>query len=282
MCLLTVLFNVHPEAPVVVAGNRDERYARPAKPLQALRPAAPRVLGGLDVLAGGTWLAVNEHGVFAGLTNRPAAGGRDPSRRSRGELPLLLAGHPDADEAVRALQEQIHCLEYNPCWLFVGDRQALYYIIIGGNDAPEISRLSTGVHVLENRPLDARSAKVSMIRRALIPAATWVGSALTGEFQSLLGSHEIPASDAKLTEENDPRPLQLSAACVHTAQYGTRSATLVVIPAASDAAPRVYYADGPPCTTPLQDASHLWSAERDAGQGGAHLRKRFGRWPNRA
>ncbi len=101
VCLLTILFSVHPEAPVVVAGNRDERYARPAKPLQALQPAAPRVLGGLDVLAGGTWLAVDEHGVFAGLTNRPAAGGRDPSRRSRGELPLLLAGYPDADEAVK-------------------------------------------------------------------------------------------------------------------------------------------------------------------------------------
>ena len=283
MCLLTVLFNVHPEAPVVVAGNRDERYARPAKPLQALRSAAPRVLGGLDVLARGTWLAVNEYGVFAGLTNRPAAAGRDPSRRSRGELPLLLAGYPDADEAVKALQEQIHCLEYNPCWLFVGDRRALYYIIIGGNDQPEISRLSTGVHVLENRPLDARSAKVSMIRRALIPAATWLGSALTGEFQRLLGSHETPASDAgcELTEENGPRPLQLSAACVHTGHYGTRSATLFVLPAASDAAPRVYYADGPPCTTPLQDASHLWSAEHDAGQVGAHLPKRVGRRPNR-
>ena len=279
MCLLTVLFNVHPEAPVVVAGNRDERYARPAKPLQALRPGAPRVLGGLDVLAGGTWLAVNEHGVFAGLTNRPAAGGRDLSRRSRGELPLLLAGYPDADEAVKALQEQIYCLEYNPCWLFVGDRQALYYIIVGGNDKPEISRLSTGVHVLENRPLDARSAKASMIRRALIPAATWLGSALTGEFQSLLGNHEIPSSDAsrELTEENDPRPLQLSAACVHTGHYGTRSATLIVIPAASDAMPRVYYADGPPCITPLKDASQLWSAQRDASQGDAHLPKNVGR-----
>ena len=283
MCLLTVLFNVHPEAPVVVAGNRDERYVRPAKPVQALQPSAPRVLGGLDVLAGGTWLAVNEHGVFAGLTNRPAPGGRDPSRRSRGELPLLLAGYADADEVVKALQKQIHCSEYNPCWLLVGDRQALYYIIIGGNDEPEISRLSTGIHVLENRPLDARSAKVSMIRRGLIPAATWLGSELSGEFQSLLGSHEIPASDGlELTGGNDPRPLQLSATCVHTGDYGTRSATLIVIPAASDALPRVCYADGPPCTTPLKDESQLWSAERDASQGDAHLPKSVGRWPNLA
>jgi len=111
----------------------------------------------------------------------------------------------------------------------------------------------------------------------------WLGSALSGEFQSLLGSREIPASDGReLTEESDPRPLQLSAACVHTGHYGTRSATLIVIPAASDAMPRVYYADGPPCTTPLQDASQLWSAERNASQGYAHLPKSVGRWPNLA
>src|SRR5260370_30919233 len=278
MCLLTVLFNVPPEAPVIVAGTRDERYVRPGKPVQALQPAAPRVLGGLDVLAGGTWLAVNGHGVFAVLTNRPASGGRVPSRRSRGERPLLLAGYADADTAVKALQKQIHCSEYNPCWLLVGDRQALYDIIIGGNDEPETSGLSTGIHVLGNRPLDARSAKVSMIRRALIPAATWLGSELSGEFQSLLGSHEIPASDGReFTEENDPRPLQLSAACVHTEHYGTRSATLIVIPAASSAMPRGYYSDRPPCTTPLQDASQLWSAQRDASQGDAHLPKNVGR-----
>ena len=45
------------------------------------------MLGGRDELAGGTWLAVNEHGVVAGLTNQPAAVGRDASKRSRGEMP---------------------------------------------------------------------------------------------------------------------------------------------------------------------------------------------------
>ena len=33
----------------------------------------------------------NQHGVVAGLTNRPAPGGRDLSKRSRGELPLMAA-----------------------------------------------------------------------------------------------------------------------------------------------------------------------------------------------
>src|SRR2546429_9416944 len=98
MCLLAVLFHAHPEAPVVIAANRDELYARAAEAIQVLRPSAPRILGGRDVLAGGTWLAVNEHGVYAGVTNRPAATGRDPSRRSRGELPPAPADHTPASE----------------------------------------------------------------------------------------------------------------------------------------------------------------------------------------
>jgi len=260
MCLLAVLFHAHPEVPVVIAANRDERYARAAEAVQVLRPSAPRILGGRDVLAGGTWLAVNEHGVYAGVTNRPAPTGRDPSRRSRGELPLALADHTRARDAVVAFQKAIRCSEYNPCWLLVGDRDALFYVVIGSNEKPEIEELSPGVHVLENRPLDPVSAKAVMIQRALIPARVWLGPTLLGELHGVLRSHEVPA--ANLREEGDQgtsaRPLQVHAACVHTTDYGTRSATLIIVPFEPESAPQVYYADGPPCTTQLKDASHLW------------------------
>ena len=61
--------------------------------MTVLAESDPRILGGRDEKAGGTWLAVNEHGVVAGLTNRPAPDGADPARRSRGEIPLALAAH---------------------------------------------------------------------------------------------------------------------------------------------------------------------------------------------
>ena len=63
----------------------------------------PRIVGGRDELSGGTWLAVNQHGVCAGLTNQPLGEAKDPSRRSRGELPLALARHRTAPDAVDAL-----------------------------------------------------------------------------------------------------------------------------------------------------------------------------------
>ena len=53
--------------------------------------ARPACSGGRDELSGGTWLAVNEDGVCAGLTNQPLGDLKDPTKRSRGELPLAAA-----------------------------------------------------------------------------------------------------------------------------------------------------------------------------------------------
>src|SRR5262245_12365665 len=66
MCLLIVQSRVHRDAPLVVAANRDELLARPAISMTVLEPG---IVGGRDLLAGGTWLALNRQGVFAGLTN---------------------------------------------------------------------------------------------------------------------------------------------------------------------------------------------------------------------
>ena len=117
VCLLIALFQVVPGAPLIVAANRDELLARPAVTMTVLRPAGPRILGGRDELAGGTWLAVNEHGLVAGLTNRPVAGkvnhsgshqaghGRGPvrlgaqSEETASPHPVDHDGvHPQADE----------------------------------------------------------------------------------------------------------------------------------------------------------------------------------------
>src|SRR5580704_5608569 len=107
VCLLIALFQVVPGAPLMIAANRDEQLDRPAVVMTVLREASPRILGGRDELAGGTWLAVNEHGVVAGLTNQPSAAGRDPGKKSRGALPLAFAAHKTAAEAVAAVRAEI-------------------------------------------------------------------------------------------------------------------------------------------------------------------------------
>jgi uncharacterized protein with NRDE domain len=75
MCLLIMAWQTDDRAPLVVGANRDERLDRPATAMTVLRSEHPRILGGRDEVAEGTWLAVNEYGVVAGLTNRPAREG---------------------------------------------------------------------------------------------------------------------------------------------------------------------------------------------------------------
>ena len=68
MCLILLALNVVPRRPWLLLGNRDEFHARPSAPAQAWADA-PQVIGGRDLEAGGSWLALNRNGRFAAITN---------------------------------------------------------------------------------------------------------------------------------------------------------------------------------------------------------------------
>ena len=293
MCLLIALSGVLDGTPLLVAANRDEFYQRPAEVITVLRDHQPRILGGRDLVARGTWLAVNSHGVVAGLTNQPSARRRDDTRRSRGELPLAFAAYPDAATAVAKVCAELDPADYNPCWLLVGDRHALFSVGLSGGHRPVVSQLPPGSYVLENVPLDDDSAKARQVAGMVAagiagktgktgrnepggvhPAGQAIGAG-DGSRTGTAAGHSLPRMDeaeealAEVLRDHRPasgtegpatgepaRPAGLSAACVHTASYGTRSAMIVSV---GDAGlPRVWVADGPPCRAPFQDVSALW------------------------
>lgn len=254
MCLLIVLSRVHPDGPLVVAANRDELLAREAVPMTTLS-ATPRVLGGRDALLGGTWLATSRAGVVAALTNRPSPMGRDPSLRSRGELPLLAASFPTAAAAAASLARTLDPRRYNPCWLLVGDRRSLFYLEVGEGPLT-VEELPPGLWVLENQPLHAPSPKADFVRDALAGVAERRGPALLGALHDVLRSHALPpGTPAEGSEAARARPPATLACCVHADVYGTRSSTLVVVPEAQAAPPTLRYTSGPPCTHPFLDGS---------------------------
>lgn len=263
MCLLVALFHTREDAPLVVAANRDEQIARPAESMAVLRESGPRVLGGRDLLAGGTWLAVSEYGVIAALTNVPSASGRDPAKRSRGELPLWLAGHRNAREAAAAFERAIDPTEYNPCWLLVGDRESLFYFDLNGG--PLVAQaLPPGIHVLENRPLRPVSIKARFVRGLVedaLPPPVEPRESLIAPLFGVLRRHDIPDA-AQMAEARtlEPwRPDATFAPCVHGNGYGTRTGAVVIIPSSPAVRPDFHYTDGPPCTAPLEDATPRWA-----------------------
>src|SRR5438309_9782695 len=106
MCTLALYFRVFENFPLVVAANRDEHYDRPSAPPQILS-LNPKIVAGKDLRVGGTWLGINEHGVFAAILNRRGNGEQSAvsQARSRGLLCLDVLKRQSAREATALLRQ---------------------------------------------------------------------------------------------------------------------------------------------------------------------------------
>jgi uncharacterized protein with NRDE domain len=243
VCTLAVFAGTLPELPLLVAANRDELLDRPAATPTLLRESAPRAFGGRDLVAGGTWLGVNEDRLVVGLLNRRSATPPDPALRSRGLLCLDLLGCRTAAEAsthMGAVAER-----YNPFNLLIADPAAAFVVSQSAGGAPAVTRLEPGLHLLSNLDVnDPRCPRIAASHRGFAEAGAAYARdrdepALVARLGALLADHATAL---------DPRgPGRL---CVHGEGYGTRSSTVILIPAAGR--PLHYlHADGPPCRTPL-------------------------------
>ncbi|HEY1826549.1 MAG TPA: NRDE family protein [Acidimicrobiales bacterium] len=253
MCLLVVAWQVVPGTPVLIGANRDEFLERPTTLLTVLNEAEPRILGGRDEHSGGTWLAVNEHGVFGALTNQPLGDDKDLTKRTRGELPLALATARTAAAGAADLVASFRPADFNGCWLLTGDRDSLWYIDFTGLTEPRATPLAPGIHILENKPMGAESHKASRVTEILggLPGDR---AASVDRLRIALADHAVPDSGPADGE----RPAVPS--CVHLEQYGTRSSCIITVDADPGARPTLQVADGAPCTAPFIDGSDWWSA----------------------
>src|SRR5436190_14761583 len=87
MCLIAIAHLASDRWPLVIAANRDEFFARPTRAAHWWDDA-PDVLGGRDLRAGGSWMAVTRGGRFAMVTNVRGSGPAEaaPYTPSRGLL----------------------------------------------------------------------------------------------------------------------------------------------------------------------------------------------------
>jgi uncharacterized protein with NRDE domain len=217
MCLIVVALDATPRYPLIVAANRDEMHARPtAKAAWWLD--RPRVLGGRDLEAGGSWLALNRSGRFAAVTNIREAE-RPVGKSSRGSLvaEFVTDSAPAQVHAARAVRDGA---AFGPFNLFLYDGRELWF----ASNRAAATRLASGTHSFSNAP----------------PGVEWPKTVSARAGAERLLSHPAPLEPlfALLAERHELGHAEQRYQRAHFVVgpvYGTRCSTVVLVDAAGRA-----------------------------------------------
>jgi uncharacterized protein with NRDE domain len=231
MCTLILGRDVTAPHTVLIAANRDEDVGRPSDSPLVLNES-PRVVGGRDQLAGGTWLAVREGPAVVALLNRRGKLPEPGRIRSRGMLTMDLARGPlDPPLTIREG-------EYAPFSLLYATPRSCRLLVWDG-EAQRVIEISPGWHVLTHQELDdptePRAAYLVQRLRERPPAPANVEE----ELVAMLREHG----------EGGTPPV-----CLHQGRMVTVSASLVRL---AEHGVRYLHAEGRPCEHEFQDQSRL-------------------------
>jgi hypothetical protein len=265
MCTLMLGVGTLGPGTVVLGAVRDERPERPSDPPAVLLDA-PRVAGGRDRVAGGTWLAVRERRAVVALLNR-RPGEEDRARAwpaSRGRLALAVAGTvpgapgtghgvpldlpPGLARAALSLAwSAVAREEYAPFSLVFASPEATWMVARDPGGAPFAVAIGGGWHVLTHTRLDDTDE----------PRAAWLLADLAGfaprnPEEAGLGME----GRTRLHAEGHP------AVCLHEGVMVSVSAARVIL---TPGGARYAHAEGRPCENPFRDVSHLLAGDTASG-----------------
>ncbi|MCA9128129.1 MAG: NRDE family protein [Planctomycetales bacterium] len=212
MCLLAVLYRLVPESPILVAANREEYFDRPSQP-PSIQSGKPRVLCGLDQRAGGTWLGVNQHGMFVGVCSR--RGNTDPlGARSRGLLAREVLRCSNARKGVDKAMEEMLNERYESLNLVVCDAESGW--VIHADQDPEVVPLEDGLNIIGNMNMnDPEDDRIKLAHRLLT--------------LQLLDSPVKFLAVASKVFARSPAPAGRPTMIVRGNDYGTVSSTLIAL-----------------------------------------------------
>jgi hypothetical protein len=246
MCTLVILRRPDHPWPVVIGANRDEMIGRAALPPARHWADRPEVVAGRDLLAGGSWLGLNDWGVATAVLNRHGSLGPATGQRSRGELVLEALDHPDAVAAAEALSH-LDPAAYRTFNLVVADNRDAFWLRHADGRSIDVQPIPEGLSLIDsgdlNRPNNRRvTLAVPRFRVASPPDPDrddWA------EWEALLSSDESPPGEPPGSALRFRMPNG----------YGTVSSALAALPEANagERKPRFRYAQWQPAALPWCD-----------------------------
>jgi len=260
--MLAILYRVARNTPILVAANREEFFARETQ-YPKIQPGSPRVLCGIDRQAGGTWLGVNQYGLFVAVTNR-SKGMVPLEARSRGLLCRDLLELRTARDAAEHARKELESRCYAGANYVCAD--AKFAAVVYGGHRVKVVELTPGLHTLSNGDLnDAKDERHQVVRRML--TLHTLDSAVTFLAVASRAFSRKPDGEGRW------------GVVLVGSEYGTVSSTLVSLPRKIQHAV-FQYCDGPPSDRPYEDLSALLrqvlSASRNRKAAGCDGQKRNG------
>ncbi len=212
MCLIALAHRASDRWPLVIAANRDEFFDRPARAAHAWEDA-PNVIGGRDLRAGGSWMAVTRGGRFAMVTN--VRGFPEPhDAPSRG---ALVADFVRSAAAPPAFAAQVEPSRYAGFHLVVGEVGGVVAHV--SSDAPARA-LEAGIFAVSNAPAAIDWPKIAFAREAM---------------QRALAADDIEGELMRFLTTPRGAPIESEVfVSIPERGYGTRASTVVI--AAADGA----------------------------------------------
>ena len=224
MCLVFLSIQNHPRYKLIIAGNRDEFYNRRTAPAGYWEDH-PNVLGGRDLEAGGTWLAVTQHGKIGLVTNYRDPQRIDPNAPSRGYLVSdYLTGEESPDRYLKKIST--NGKRYNGFNLILGDTDSLWYY---SNYREGIQQLGPGFFGLSNHLLETSWPKVLRGKEKIRPVLAM--DIIDPEILFEILYDDQVADDILLPQTGlaIERERALSSMFIKTEGYGSRCSTVILV-----------------------------------------------------
>jgi len=224
MCLIVFSLRSHKKYPLVLAGNRDEFYKRPARPAKFWEDK-PNLLAGKDIKGGGTWMGVTKNGKLGALTNYRDLKNIKEEAPTRGSIVTdYLTDSKPAPVFLETLDENAE--DFNGFNVLAGTPDSFFHY---SNETRNITEIESGIHGISNAVLNTPWPKVEKAEEDLRNALNSDHIDTEELFTLLKSKKTYPPEVLPDTGLPDHKEKEVSAAYIKTEDYGTRCSTIILM-----------------------------------------------------